>query len=74
MSEVTMLSRMIAAGLVLTFEINGDTSRSLMLTVRIGGRAKQHVYVVSHEMGSSKLITLAWDEWKSYAENRELPE
>ncbi len=69
MSEVTMLSRMVASGLICTFQCNGDVSRSLMLTVRIAGRTKEHVYVVPHEMGTSKLITLAWADWRPYAED-----
>lgn len=70
MSEVTMLSRMVACGLICAFQCNGDVSRSLMLTVRIAGRVKDHVYVCSHEMGTSKLITLAWNDWERYCDNQ----
>lgn len=65
-----MLSRMIAAGLVLTFESNGNVARDPMLTVRIGGRTKEHVYVYSHEQGSSALIVRAWQDWQGYANDR----
>lgn len=74
MSEVTMLSKMIAAGLVLKFETNGSIARDPMLTVRIGGRTREHVYVVPHELGSSALITRAWRDWEGYCTDREIGE
>ena len=67
MSEVTMLSHMVACGLVCTFQCNGTIERDIMLTVRIAGRFKDHVYVCEHALGTSKLITLAWNDWQSYA-------
>jgi len=63
-----MLSRMVASGLVCTFQVNGTIERDIMLTVRIAGRNKDHVYVCDHALGTSKLITLAWHDWQSYAE------
>lgn len=68
MGEVTMLSRMVGCGLVLKFETNGSIARDLMLTIRIGGQTKEHVYVAPHELGTSALITRAWRDWQEYVD------
>ena len=72
MSEVTMLSRMVACGLICTFQCNGTIERDIMLTVRISGRSHDHYYVCEHALGTSKLIALAWNDWESYCTDREI--
>jgi hypothetical protein len=73
MGEVTMLSKMVAAGLVCTFQCNGSVFRDLVLTVRMAGRFKDHVYSCDHALGTSKLIALAWRDWQSYVEDVTIP-
>lgn len=73
MGEVTMLSKMIAAGLVCTFQCNGAIERDLMLTVRIAGRERDHVYSCTRELGASALIVRAWNDWQGYVNDRTIP-